>query len=170
MKKSLALSILSASLTSALAADSLFETFMDGAQAGGGARTGTGTGTFELTGASMAYTINYSGLSGTSVNNAHIHIGPVGVQGGPVVHGFTGPFTAPAGTISGTWNNMTAQNISDLNAGLFYVNIHTLPNFPGGEIRGQITAVPEPSTWALLAAGGFAAALHTRKRLSRSRG
>ena len=30
-----------------------------------------------------------------------------------------------------------------------YLNIHTV-NFPGGEIRGQLEAVPEPTTLLLL--------------------
>ena len=165
MKKLIAVAAFVFAASSTFAADSFFETFMDGAQAGGGARTGSGSGTFELTGTSLTYNINYSGVSGTAVTAAHFHVGPVGVQGGPVVHGFTGPFTAPGGTISGVWNGMTAQNLSDLNAGLIYVNIHTLPNFGGGEIRGQVTAVPEPSTYALLGlAGATALAIRRRKQ------
>jgi hypothetical protein len=42
-----------------------------------------------------------------------------------------------------------------LRGGLAYVNVHT-SNFPGGEVRGQflaVTAVPEPSSYALLLAG-----------------
>jgi hypothetical protein len=43
-----------------------------------------------------------------------------------------------------------------LSAGLFdglaYINIHTA-NFPGGEIRGQFAAVPEPATLTLFGLG-----------------
>jgi hypothetical protein len=45
--------------------------------------------------------------------------------------------------------------LADLQAGLAYVNIHTAAH-GGGEIRGQLTqvsAVPETSTYAMLAAG-----------------
>ena len=41
-----------------------------------------------------------------------------------------------------------AQLKSDLLGGLWYINIHTTA-FPGGEIRGQVRVVPEPSSLAL---------------------
>ena len=163
MRKLIALMVVAAGAFGVSAADLFYQTTLDGAQAGGGARTGTGTGSFTFDGANLSYNISYSGLSGTTVNNAHFHVGPVGIQGGPVVHGFTGPWTAPSGTIQGTWTGLSAQNIADLNAGLLYVNIHTQPNFPGGEIRGQVTAVPEPSTFALMGVAG-ALALAARRR------
>jgi hypothetical protein len=37
-------------------------------------------------------------------------------------------------------------------AGETYINIHTT-NFPNGEIRGFLSAVPEPSTWAMMLLG-----------------
>jgi hypothetical protein len=44
-------------------------------------------------------------------------------------------------------------------AGETYINIHT-QQFPGGEIRGFLGAVPEPSTWVMMLLGfaglGFA--------------
>ena len=42
--------------------------------------------------------------------------------------------------------------LAGLSAGDAYLNIHTT-NFGGGEIRGFLTAVPEPSTWAMLILG-----------------
>jgi hypothetical protein len=39
-----------------------------------------------------------------------------------------------------------------MQSGSTYVNIHSSA-FPGGEIRGQIVAVPEPGTMALGALG-----------------
>jgi hypothetical protein len=39
-----------------------------------------------------------------------------------------------------------------LNAGDAYLNIHST-EFPGGEIRGFLHAVPEPSTWAMMILG-----------------
>jgi CHRD domain/PEP-CTERM motif len=42
--------------------------------------------------------------------------------------------------------------LAGLAAGDAYLNIHTTVN-PGGEIRGFLHAVPEPSTWAMLLLG-----------------
>ena len=48
---------------------------------------------------------------------------------------------------------------------MFYVNLHTSA-FPGGEIRGQLAPVPEPSTYAMLLGGlavvGFLASRRRR--------
>ena len=52
-----------------------------------------------------------------------------------------------------------ATQISELNSGLWYINVHSA-NFPGGDVRAQITSVPEPQQYALvagLALAGFAA-------------
>ena len=70
---------------------------------------------------------------------AHIH--------GPAAAGQTASpvFDLPA---SGDFENfliqLTPQQVSDLKAGLFYVNVHS-QNFPAGEIRGQFGAVSQPS-------------------------
>jgi hypothetical protein len=47
---------------------------------------------------------------------------------------------------------LTDQQEADLLNELWYVNLHTVA-FPAGEIRGQVTIVPEPSTSLLLALG-----------------
>jgi hypothetical protein len=160
MKKLVAVAALLVGLNAAFAQN--FQATLDGAQAGGGARTGTGTGTFSLSGTTLTYNVSVSGLSG-SINNAHFHVGPVGVQGGPVVFPMTGPFSGSAMTWSGTWTGMTAQNLTDLNNGNLYFNVHS-SLFPAGEVRGQVVAVPEPSTYALMASvGGIALALRRRK-------
>ena len=103
-----------------------------------------GSATLTLDGAKMlSFNISYGGLVGTETA-AHIH-GPaaVGVNAGVV-------FPLPAGNPKvGMVGPLTPAQEADLNAGLYYINIHT-NFFPGGEIRGQILAggVPvEPATW-----------------------
>lgn len=45
--------------------------------------------------------------------------------------------------------DLTTSQIGDLQAGLWYIEI-TTSDYPNGELRGQISAVPEPSSIALL--------------------
>lgn len=52
---------------------------------------------------------------------------------------------------------------SALNDGKAYFNVHTT-TFPGGEMRGFLTAVPEPSTIVLSGAAGAFFALRRRRR------
>jgi len=67
--------------------------------------------------------------------------------------------TAHGGTVAGA----QAAFIAGLVSGQTYLNIHTA-QFPGGEIRGQLQAVPEPATLLLLATGVMGAAGALRKR------
>src|SRR5215469_2361702 len=94
---------------------------------------------------------------------AHIHCcGPAGVNE-PVVLPFSAaqgfPFGATSGTFSHTFDLNTdlspgtitaAQFVAGLEGGETYANIHDTP-FPGGEIRGQLAAVPEPRAFFALA-------------------
>jgi len=68
---------------------------------------------------------------------SHIHRGEVGVAG-PVVLPLdvTAPVTSPI-TLEPTVLDSTQR--ADLMKNLYYVNIHS-EAFPGGEIRGQLTA------------------------------
>ncbi|MEO6032327.1 MAG: CHRD domain-containing protein [Burkholderiaceae bacterium] len=59
-----------------------------------------------------------------------------------------------------------ADLMAGLNTGQAYFNIHTA-NYPGGEIRGFLTAVPEPGTYAMLALGLVAVAGMARQRRGR---
>lgn len=67
-----------------------------------------------------------------AATGGHIHKGAAGTSG-PVefpLQGLVSPatFTSPA---------LTAAQEADLNAGIYYINLHSAA-YPGGEIRGQI--------------------------------
>ena len=161
-----------------LAGAQSFISNMDGAQDGGGLRTGSGLVQLYLTGSTLTLSnCSYSGLSG-NVTAAHIH-GPGAPGVGAGVLYFLSP---PAGfiTTGATSGTITAGNLSlvdnpngsgftvaqqltQLNSGLWYINIHST-TFGGGEIRGQITLVPEPTTATILLLGAGCAGLMFRRR------
>lgn len=80
----------------------------------------------------LTWTITYKGLTGKATA-AHFH-GPaaVGVVAPPVVP-IKGKLTSP---IKGS-ATLTKAQVADLEAGMWYFNVHTAKN-PNGEIRGQV--------------------------------
>jgi hypothetical protein len=95
------------------------------------ASVNTGTGKFDvdLATTNMAYTVTWTGASGTG---SHIHNGPPGVSGPIDIPLVGGPVTW-TGTALGIGDGL----FSDLQAMAEYSNIHSSSK-PGGEIRGQI--------------------------------
>ena len=132
-----------------------------------------------MTFSATIFNIDFTGSQTADTNDnltaAHIHASPTALQTGSagVVWGFFGSplndinpndvVNTPlaqgvGGTISGKWdaaegNNTTfAAQLNNILTGNAYINFHT-SQFGGGEIRGFLTVVPEPSSLVLLGAG-----------------
>ena len=157
----------------------IFTSVLEGSQevpANGSAASGTATLTLNDAQTRMEMMIELFGLDldgnqtpadvSDDIIAMHIHQAPLGANG-PVVFGLIGPnsdtngdlvIDAVAGTIFSAWdlaegNGTTlAAQLPGLFASGLYFNVHTV-GFPGGEIRGQITQVPLPASWLLLAIG-----------------
>jgi len=100
-----------------------------------GARgTFTATMTKAATGASMAWRLDFSSLSGPAVA-AHVHVAARGTAG-PVRVPLCAPCTSG---VSGT-ANITAEVLDAIQTDRAYANVHTQQN-PAGEIRDQVEPV-----------------------------
>jgi hypothetical protein len=87
----------------------------------------------------ICFDLEWANIDGT-VFAAHIHFAPTGVAGPIVVPLFSGSF---AGT------DEASGCVHDVDRGLvkairkdpaaYYVNVHSLPGFPNGAIRGQLS-------------------------------
>lgn len=95
------------------------------------ASTATGSATLTFNTSTKILTITVTHTVGTPTAG-HIHKAAAGTNGG-VIFGFT----SPVSPINYTSIALDAAQEADLNANLYYVNIHTAA-FPGGEIRGQL--------------------------------
>ncbi len=140
--------------------------------------TGFGTAQYDSVANTLAVSLSFSGLTSPS-NNAHIHccatstgtnsgvaidfpsVGfPIGVTSGSFSHvfdlGLDSTYnntyrTNSGGTANGARDRLldSFRGLTGGNLGIAYFNIHTT-NFPGGEIRGNISPVPEPTTLVML--------------------
>jgi len=173
----------------AQAATYVFEAVLSGANEVPPAATpGTGNArvTFDDVWNTMRVEASFSGLLGTTTA-AHIHCcAPAGTNIG--VATTTPTFTGfPGGVTSGSYDNTFDMTLASSYSGGFltanggstgaafaalfagakanqaYFNIHTT-SFPGGEIRGQLSYVPEPGAWALMITGFGLAGVALRRR------
>ena len=93
------------------------------------------TATLDIASSVLKVNGTYSYLSGP-VTAQHIR-GPGGVgEIAPIVFTLTSTATVAAGSFTGTFT-LTPSQVSDLNSGLYYVNLETAAN-PSGEVRGQL--------------------------------
>jgi hypothetical protein len=134
--------------------------------------TGFGTAVYDDVAHTLALNASFSGLTGTTTAS-HIHAptaNPFLLTAGvattlPSFAGF--PLGVTSGSFSNTLDltqassfnpsynggvNQEAALVAALFANKSYWNIHSSA-FPGGEIRGFLTLVPEPATGTLIALG-----------------
>lgn len=152
--------------------------------------TGTATVTIDTTLNTMAISMTFAGLTaGTTASHIHARTAapltgnagvatqlpyfvgfPIGVTSGSYSSTFDllAPTTYNPAFVTangGTAAGAEAALLSAIASGEAYLNIHTT-EFPAGEIRGFLVAVPEPASWTMMLVGFMATgfALRARKR------
>jgi hypothetical protein len=143
----------------------------------------------DATAHTMHVHVTFSGLLGTTTAS-HIHAATLVAGTGTAGVATTTPYFAgfPIGVTAGTYDNtLDMTQASSYNpayitanggtttsaeaalalamaAGTSYLNVHS-SSFPGGEIRGFLSPVPEPTSLALTGFAGLAALRFARQRL-----
>lgn len=189
MKRTLLCVIIASSLGSSQAALFQYTVNLDG-PTDGTPSLGTGLGSvwYDDVAKTLQLQVSFSGLS-APVSVTHIHGATAapfaGTAGVAVTPGTLPGF--PAGVTSGSYSNtlnlaLTSTYTSGfltanggtaagaevglkvaMDSGRTYWNIHSTL-YPGGEIRGFLIAVPEPTTAALVGLGGLALAGRVMRR------
>ncbi|MEO8737718.1 MAG: CHRD domain-containing protein [Edaphobacter sp.] len=135
--------------------------------------TATGFATFTLNGDFLTVDLTFSGLTGGPAVAAHIHCCAAPGTNASVWVPYAGFPNMTSGTYTNTFDLATfafsnggteAALIAGLNDGTAYTNIHDA-EFPGGEIRGQISAVPEPGSLLLLSTGLIGGIITLRRKM-----
>jgi hypothetical protein len=108
------------------------------------ASTATGFVVAELNAAATQLTssVYWSGLS-ADISNGHIHgPAPVGMNADPIFPYFGAPPMPPpnsqTGSVVGMNFAISSAQVTELRAGLYYANIHSVGTFSMGEIRAQL--------------------------------
>ena len=97
------------------------------------ASTGTADIDYDPAAKKLSWKLTYTGLTGPA-KAAHFH-GPAAAGANAKVQvAIPGATSSPAEGSA----TLTDEQAADLEAGKYYVNVHTEAN-PGGEIRGQVT-------------------------------
>ncbi len=159
MKKHITAIILAAAFSTGIAvAQSTYQAVLTGLQESPpNASTATGFGTVLLSADQTQITVNesWNGLSAPATSSG-IH-GPLGTNA--LFFSSSGVPAATSGSIPEETFAISSALLNELQQGRLYMQIDdsAFPQFRGGEIRGQLTLVPEPSSLALLAlsAGGL---------------
>lgn len=146
------------------------------------ASTASGTAVVTLAGSLLTVDVDFTGLS-ASATAAHIHCCTLPGTNAGVAVGLVGFPAVTSGSYSHVFNLLDpsiysaaflgagtaamaeAHLVAAMFAGTTYVNIHTSV-FPGGEIRGQLPALPEPMAWALLGLGLLGIGVVRRRKIA----